>query len=119
MDNVHQHEVELTRYALERFRELEDVTTFGPSDMSIRGGVVSFHMADIHPHDIGQVLDQEGIAVRTGHHCAMPLVRSKLQVPATARASFYLYNTEEEVDALIAGLSTTMRYFGNADVRRS
>ncbi len=76
-------------------------------------------MGDIHPHDIGQVLDQEGIAIRTGHHCAMPLVRSKLGVPATARASFYLYNTEAEVDALIAGLHTTLRYFGDADARRS
>ena len=119
MDNVRQHEIELTRYALERFRELEEVETFGPTDMSIRGGVVSFYMGDIHPHDIGQVLDQEGIAIRTGHHCAMPLVRSKLGVPATARASFYLYNTEAEVDALIAGLHTTLRYFGDADARRS
>ncbi len=119
MDNVRQHEIELTRYALDRFRELEEVETFGPADMSIRGGVVSFYMGDIHPHDIGQVLDQEGIAIRTGHHCAMPLVRSKLGVPATARASFYLYNTEAEVDALIEGLHTTLRYFGDADARRS
>ena len=119
MDNIRQHEVELTEYALNRFRELEGVTTYGPTDMSVRGGVVSFYMPEIHPHDIGQVLDQEGIAIRTGHHCAMPLVRSKLNVPATARASFYLYNTEAEVDALIEGLNTTMRYFGDADARRS
>jgi len=119
MDNIRQHEVELTRYALNRFRELEGVTTYGPTDMSVRGGVVSFYMPEIHPHDIGQVLDQEGIAIRTGHHCAMPLVRSKLNVPATARASFYLYNTEAEVDTLIEGLNTTMRYFGDADARRS
>jgi cysteine desulfurase/selenocysteine lyase len=119
MDNVRRHEVELTRYALGRFRELEEVTTFGPTDLSIRGGVVSFYMGDIHPHDIGTVLDGDGIAIRTGHHCAMPLVRSKLNVPATARASFYLYNTEQEVDALIDGLKKTMRFFGNADARRS
>jgi len=68
----------------------------------------------VHPHDLGQVLDSHGIAIRTGHHCAMPLVRSRLHVPATARASFYLYNTESEVDALIDGLKATMDYFGNA-----
>jgi cysteine desulfurase/selenocysteine lyase len=119
MDNVRQHEIELTRYALKRFEELEEVTTFGPTDLSIRGGVVSFYLGDIHPHDIGTVLDGDGIAIRTGHHCAMPLVRSKLNVPATARASFYLYNTEQEVDALIDGLKKTMRFFGDADARRS
>ena len=119
MDNIRQHEVELTTYALERFKELEEVTTYGPTDMSIRGGVVSFTMGDIHPHDIGQVLDQAGVAIRTGHHCAMPLVRSRLHLPATARASFYLYNTEAEVDALIDGLKTTLRFFGDASSRRS
>ena len=119
MDNIRQHEVELTTYALERFKELEEITTYGSTDMSIRGGVVSFTMGDVHPHDIGQVLDQAGVAIRTGHHCAMPLVRSRLHLPATARASFYLYNTEAEVDALIDGLETTLRFFGNANARRS
>lgn len=119
MQNVRQHEIELTRYALDRYKEIEEATTYGPEDMSLRGGVISFTMGNIHPHDIGQVLDQAGIAIRTGHHCAMPLVRSRLNVPATARASFYLYNTEAEVDALIDGLKTTVRYFGNADARRS
>jgi cysteine desulfurase/selenocysteine lyase len=119
MDNIRQHEIALTDYALERFQELEEVTTYGPADTSIRGGVISFTMGDVHPHDIGQVLDQMGVAIRTGHHCAMPLVRSKLHVPATARASFYLYNTEEEVDALINGLKTTLRYFGDPNARRS
>jgi cysteine desulfurase/selenocysteine lyase len=119
MDNIRQHEVELTTYALERFKELEEVTTYGSTDMSIRGGVVSFTMGDVHPHDIGQVLDQAGVAIRTGHHCAMPLVRSRLHLPATARASFYLYNTEAEVDALIDGLKTTLRFFGDASSRRS
>lgn len=114
MDNVREHEVELTRYAIQRFKELEEVTAFGTEDMGWRGGVVSFHMGDIHPHDIGQVLDQVGVAIRSGHHCAMPLVRSRLNVPATARASFYLYNTEAEVDALIDGLKQTSRYFGDA-----
>ena len=114
MDNVRQHEVAITRYAVERFRELEEVTTFGTSDIEMRGGVVSFYLDSVHPHDLGQVLDSHGIAIRTGHHCAMPLVRSRLHVPATARASFYLYNTESEVDALIDGLKATMDYFGNA-----
>ena len=119
MDNIRQHEIDLTRYALARFDELEEITTFGPRDLSQRGGVISFNISDIHPHDVGQVLDQAGVAIRTGHHCAMPLVRSKLNLPATARASFYLYNTEQEVDVLIDGLNQTLRYFGNADARRS
>ncbi|MEX2598554.1 MAG: cysteine desulfurase [Dehalococcoidia bacterium] len=119
MDNIRQHEVELTRYSLDRFKALEEITTYGTDDLSMRGGVVSFYMSDVHPHDIGTVLDQRGIAIRSGHHCAMPLVRSKLHVPATARASFYLYNTEAEVDALIAGLQETLRFFGNATAGRS
>ena len=119
MDDVREHEVALTRYAMERFAELEEVTTFGPSDLSVRGGVVSFYMSEIHPHDIGQVLDQVGVAIRAGHHCAMPLVRSRLNVPATARASFYLYNTEAEVDALIDGLNQVLRYFGDAASKRA
>ncbi len=119
MDHVREHEVALTRYAMERFAELEEIQTFGPSDVSVRGGVISFYMSDIHPHDIGQVLDQVGVAIRAGHHCAMPLVRSRLMVPATARASFYLYNTEAEVDPLIDGLNQVLRYFGNAASTRA
>ncbi len=119
MDNVREHETAITRYALERFRELEDIETYGPTDLSVRGGVVSFYMSEVHPHDISQVLDSYGVAIRAGHHCAMPLVRSRLHVPATARASFYLYNTEEEVDVLIAGLKQTMEYFSDADARRA
>ncbi len=118
MENVREHETAITRYALERFKELEDVETYGPTNLSVRGGVVSFYMSDVHPHDISQVLDNCGVAIRAGHHCAMPLVRSKLHVPATARASFYLYNTEEEVDVLIAGLKQTMEYFSDAGARR-
>lgn len=114
MENVRRHEVELTRYALGRFAELEEVVAYGPSDLDYRGGVVSFHVEGLHPHDLGQVLDAEGVAIRTGHHCAMPLVRSRLNVPATARASFYLYNTEAEVDALIEALGKALRYFGRA-----
>ncbi len=119
MDNIRQHEVKLTSYAIERFKEIEEISTYGPGDMSIRGGVMSFTMGNVHPHDIGQVLDQAGVAIRTGHHCAMPLVRSRLHLPATARASFYLYNTEAEVDSLIDGLKTTLRFFGDANTRRA
>ena len=114
MDNVRQHEMAITRYAVERFREMEEVTTYGTSELEMRGGVVSFYLDGVHPHDLGQVLDSYGIAIRTGHHCAMPLVRSRLNVPATARASFYIYNTAAEVDALIDGLKATVEYFGKA-----
>ena len=118
MENVREHEIAITRYALERFRELEEAETYGPANLDIRGGVVSFYLADVHPHDISQVLDSCGVAIRAGHHCAMPLVRSKLNVPATARASFYLYNTEAEVDMLIEGLKRTLEYFSDANARR-
>jgi len=113
MDNVREHEMALTEYALNAFQELEEVRVFGPRDVNVRGGIVSFYGGDIHPHDIGTMLDREGIAIRTGHHCAMPLM-GKLSVPATARASFYIYNTEEEVDLLMAALKATLRYFAKA-----
>ena len=112
MERVRQHEVQLTGYALERFRELEEVTVYGPTDLRVRGGIVAFHCPGVHPHDLGTALDQMGIAIRAGHHCAMPLMR-KLQVPATARASFYIYNTEAEIDTLVDGLHETLRYFGH------
>jgi len=115
MDNVRQHEIELTRYALERLGEIEEVSLYGTQDMSMRGGVISFYLGNIHPHDIGTVLDNAGIAIRAGHHCAMPLVRSRLMVPATARASFYLYNTEQEVDMLIDGLKQAQGFFGDVN----
>lgn len=115
MDNVRQHEIELTRYALERLGEIEEVSLYGTQDMSMRGGVISFYLGNIHPHDIGTVLDNAGIAIRAGHHCAMPLVRSRLMVPATARASFYLYNTEQEVDKLIDGLKQAQGFFGDVN----
>jgi cysteine desulfurase/selenocysteine lyase len=115
MGNVRQHEIELTRYALERLGEIEEVSLYGTQDMSMRGGVISFYLGNIHPHDIGTVLDNAGIAIRAGHHCAMPLVRSRLMVPATARASFYLYNTEQEVDKLIDGLKQAQGFFGDVN----
>ena len=116
MENVRQHEIDITEYALKAFAELEDVKVFGPRDTAQRGGIVSFYCEDVHPHDIGTMLDREGIAIRTGHHCAMPLM-GKLSVPATARASFYVYNTEEEVDLLVAAIKETLRYFSRTPTR--
>ncbi len=110
MDNVLAHEHALTEYALSRFSELERVTVMGPTDTKDRGGIISFMHDTIHPHDMGTALDQMGIAIRTGHHCAMPLVRS-YDVVAAARASFYIYNTQDEVDLLIDGLKQTEEYF--------
>lgn len=110
MENVREHEKQITGYALDRFEEIEEVDVFGPRDPELRGGVVSFHNSDVHPHDLGTFLDQQGIAVRTGHHCTMPLM-GKLGVPATARASFYVYNTDDEVDALVDAVKGALRYF--------
>ena len=112
MDNVREHEIQLTSYALEAFREVEEVDVFGPTDPQIRGGIIPFHSADVHPHDLGTVLDRQGIAIRTGHHCTMPLM-GILGVVATARASFYIYNTEDEVDLLVDGLKQALRYFSD------
>ena len=112
MDAVRQHEMELTEYALAALTELEELDIFGPRDVSVRGGVISLYSSDVHPHDLGTFLDREGVAVRTGHHCTMPLMRT-LGVPATTRASFYLYNTEEEVDALVDALKQALRYFAH------
>ena len=116
MENVRQHEIDITEYALKAFAELEDVKVFGPRDTAQRGGIVSFYSEDVHPHDIGTMLDREGIAIRTGHHCAMPLM-GKLSVPATARASFYVYNTEEEVDLLVSAIKETLKYFSRTPTR--
>ena len=113
MANIREHEIALTKYALDAFKELEEeLDLYGPKDAEKQGGILSFHHPDVHPHDLGTVLDRRGIAIRTGHHCAMPMVRS-LGVPATARASMYLYNTEEEVDMLVDALKEALRYFGN------
>ena len=112
MAQVRQHETQITAYALEAFRELkEDLEMYGPEDLNIRGGIVSFYAHDVHPHDLGTMLDREGIAIRAGHHCAMPLVRDRLGKAATARASFYVYNTEEEVDQLVEALKRALRFF--------
>jgi cysteine desulfurase/selenocysteine lyase len=111
MDNIHQHEIALTKYLLEGLSAITDLRIIGPKTTELRGGVVSFTLGDIHPHDLGQYLDSQGIAVRTGHHCAWPLTR-KLGVPATTRASVYLYNTTDDLDALIVGVQGAQKYFG-------
>ena len=108
MDAVRRHEEELTRYALARLRELDDITFHGEAPE--RGGVVSFSLGEIHPHDIAQFLDNEGVAIRAGHHCAYPIMR-KLGVAATARASLYLYNTTEEIDLFVDALRRTREFF--------
>jgi cysteine desulfurase/selenocysteine lyase len=111
MDAVRRHEVEITDYALRRLADVPGVTIFGPMDAEQRGGVVSFELEGVHPHDVGQVLDTKGVAIRTGHHCAQP-VMAALQVPATARASFYIYNTTEEVDTLASAIESAAAFFG-------
>jgi cysteine desulfurase/selenocysteine lyase len=110
MDEIAAHEHALTADLMKKLLEIEEVALVGPLTMDNRGGALSFTVAGIHPHDLGQFLDSQGIAVRTGHHCAWPLTRS-LGVPATTRASLYLYNTIEDNDALIEGINSAMRYF--------
>ena len=111
MNNIYKHEQELGGYLLKRLQEIPDLKLVGPLEMEDRGAVASFTLGDIHPHDLGQYLDSQGIAVRTGHHCAWPLTR-KLGVQATTRASLYLYNDEADVDALITGIIGAQKYFG-------
>jgi cysteine desulfurase/selenocysteine lyase len=110
MDAVRAHEREITGYALDRLAGVPGITLYGPVGED-RAGVVSFTLADVHPHDIASILDSEGIAVRAGHHCAQPLME-RLGLVATTRASFYIYNTEEDVDRLVDGLMTVRRIFG-------
>ncbi|MEK7247180.1 MAG: cysteine desulfurase [Chloroflexota bacterium] len=110
MDNVRQHEAEITAYALDRMATIPDIILYGPPDVEQRGGVVSFNFSDLHPHDIGTVLDQYGVAIRSGHHCTQPLWRT-LGVSGSARASFYIYNTPEEVDKLVNAVVAACDYF--------
>jgi cysteine desulfurase / selenocysteine lyase len=112
MDNIHQHEYDLVEYALKKLSEIEGVTIFGPLDASKKGGVVTFNIDGVHPHDVSTALDMEGIAIRAGHHCAQPLMKV-LNQTATARASFYLYNTKEDIDALADGLVKAKEFFSN------
>jgi cysteine desulfurase/selenocysteine lyase len=110
MDAVRQHEIELTDYALDRLKNLGSLRIFGPADSENRGGAVAFLDDNIHPHDLATLLDSQGVAIRAGHHCAQPLMR-RLGVMATARASFYVYNTRDDIDQLIEGIRTARRYF--------
>jgi len=111
MDNVRAHERELTAYALERLAEVEGITVFGPRDPDRRGGVMSFALEGMHPHDIGELCGREGVCIRAGHHCAQPLMRD-LGVGATARASLHVYNSREDVDRLVKALTGAREVFG-------
>jgi len=110
MKHIHDYERELTAYALEKISKVGGIVTFGPKDPTRRVGVITFNLGDIHAHDLATILDEEGIAIRSGHHCAQPLMEY-LDVPATSRASFYLYNTKEEVDALVSALEKARMLF--------
>ena len=110
MDNISAHEHDITEYALERLVEIPGLRLFGP-DAGHKGGVASFTLDGVHPHDVAQILDKDGVAVRAGHHCAQPL-HEKFGIPATSRASFYLYNTKEEVDLLVDGIYKVKELFG-------
>lgn len=111
INEIHAHEQKLGAYLLNRLQEIPALKLVGPKEMLDRGAVASFTLGEIHPHDLGQYLDAQGIAVRTGHHCAWPLTR-KLGVQATTRASLYLYNDETDIDALITGILGAQKYFG-------
>jgi cysteine desulfurase / selenocysteine lyase len=110
MENIRKHEIYLTKYALESISSLNCVTAYGPKDLKYRGGVISFNIADIHPHDLATIMNNHGIAIRSGHHCAQVLMQ-RLDVPATSRASFYIYNTKEEIDKFINAIKEAGRIF--------
>lgn len=112
LDNIERHEHKLAAYAMERMSTIEGITIYGPKDAAKRAGVLTFNLNDVHPHDVATALDADGIAVRAGHHCAQPLMKW-LDVSATARASFYLYNTEEDIEKLVSSLIKTKEYFGD------
>jgi cysteine desulfurase/selenocysteine lyase len=109
MDNVRAHEAEIVAYAIDRMSTIDDIILYGPPAEQ-RGGVVSFNFPDLHPHDIGTVLDTYGVAIRSGHHCTQPLMRC-LGISGTARASFYIYNTPEEVDKLVDAVKAAREFF--------
>jgi cysteine desulfurase/selenocysteine lyase len=111
MHEIRKHEIELTAYAFDRLCKVEGIRILGPPDPTARGGAVAFTLGDIHPHDVASLLDREGIAIRAGHHCAMPL-HEKLCLPATARASFYVYNDAPEIDRLAEALDKIRELFG-------
>ena len=110
MENVHEYEKEITSYALNKMSQVDGLVIYGPRDVKQRVGVVSFNLGDIHAHDLASIMDEEGVAIRSGHHCAQPLMEF-LNIPATARASFYIYNTKEEVDVFINVLEKARKLF--------
>jgi len=110
MDRVREHEIELTKYAIDRISGVKGVTLYGPRNTEDRGGVVSFNIGDIHPHDLATIMNDHGVAIRSGHHCAQVLME-RLDVAATSRASFYIYNTKEEIDTFIGALEEARRLF--------
>ncbi|MDE1728283.1 MAG: cysteine desulfurase [Thaumarchaeota archaeon] len=110
MDKVREHEMELTKYALDKLSQIKGIILYGPKDVAKRGGVISFNLGDIHPHDLATIIDEDGIAIRSGHHCAQVLME-RLDVSATSRASFYIYNTKEEVDVFIRSLNRAKELF--------
>jgi cysteine desulfurase / selenocysteine lyase len=110
MENIRNHEIYLTEYALESMQSLKYITIYGPMDSKFRGGVISFNIADIHPHDLATIMNNHGIAIRSGHHCAQVLMQ-RLDVPATSRASFYIYNTKEEIDKFVNAIKEAGRIF--------
>ncbi|MCW7497142.1 cysteine desulfurase [Leptospira levettii] len=111
MQNIKDHERMLTEYALERFHKIGGLTLYGTEDLENRGGVISFTLDGIHPHDVGSILDEEGVAIRVGHHCCQPLMK-QFQIPGTCRASFYFYNTKEDIDVLIKSIEKVKSIFG-------
>ncbi|WP_075736213.1 cysteine desulfurase [Streptomyces acidiscabies] len=111
MREVAAHEDRLTAYALQELQQVDGVRIIGPTDLADRGATLSFTVEGVHPHDVGQILDERGVAVRVGHHCARPIVK-RYGIPATTRASFYVYNTAAEVDALVEGVRAAQKYFG-------
>ena len=110
MDKVREHEVELTKYALEQISAVKGIKLYGTPDITKRGGVISFNLGDIHPHDLATIIDEDGVAIRSGHHCAQVLME-RLDVSATSRASFYIYNTKEEIDVFIRSLNRARELF--------
>ena len=110
MDKIAAHEHELTAYALDKLKTIPEITIYGPKDMENRAGVISFNIKGVHAHDAATMLDEQGIAIRAGHHCAGPLME-RLGVPATCRVSFGVYNTLEEIDVLIKALREVVNRF--------
>ncbi|AYG00825.1 cysteine desulfurase [Lactococcus allomyrinae] len=110
LDEIHQHERELVDYVMPKLREIDGLTVYGPVDNAKRSGVIAFNLEGLHPHDVATALDMEGVAVRAGHHCAQPLL-NYLDTPATARASFYVYNTKEDCDKLVEAILKTKAFF--------